>query len=235
MQTANPPSVLQPFSIIAIDGGAASGKSTTARALSERFHLLHVDTGSFYRALTAELLRQHLTPADLPGICAALARLALGARVDGRAAHMEIDARPVDPAAIRTPAVNANVAQFAAIPEVRAALLDYQRGFAALARAHPGSFRGLVMEGRDIGSKIFPDADLRFFLHADPAERARRRSNEGLQDQVAQRDALDNRRLLESAQGATIIDSTHLSLEQVVETISAQVAQKLQPPNPAAR
>ena len=213
------------FLIIAIDGGAASGKSSTARALSERFNLLHVDTGSFYRAIAAELLRQKLTPADLPGIRDALARLALGTRVDGRAAHMEIGGQPVDPAAIRTAEVNAHVAQFAAIPEVRAALLDYQRGQAAVARAH--AFRGLVMEGRDIGSKIFPDAGLRIFLHADPAERARRRSNEGLHDQVAQRDALDNKRLLESAQGALIIDSTRLDLAQVVEKISALVAEKV--------
>jgi len=218
------------FLIIAIDGGAASGKSTTARALSERFHLLHVDTGSFYRAITAELLRQNLTPDDHPAIRATLTHLALGARVEGRTAHMEIDARPVDPGAIRTAEVNATVAQFAAIPEVRAALLDYQRAFAPLARAHANAFRGLVMEGRDIGSKIFPDADLRIFLHADPVERARRRSNEGLQDQVARRDALDNQRLLESAQGATIIDSTHLNLDQVVEKISALVAEKLQNP-----
>ena len=217
------------FLIIAIDGGAASGKSSTSRALSERFNLLHVDTGSFYRAITAELLRQKLTPDDLPTIRAALARLTLGTRVEGRTAHMEIDARPVNPADIRTAEVNAHVAQFAAIPEVRAALLDYQRNQAAVAREHASHFRGLVMEGRDIGSKIFPDATLRLYLHADPAERARRRVNEGLQDQVARRDALDNQRLLESAQGATIIDSTHLNLDQVVEKISALVAQKLQP------
>ena len=213
------------FAIIAIDGGAASGKSSTARALSERFNLLHVDTGSFYRAITAELLRQKLTPDNLPAIRAALSRLALGTRVDGRTAHMEIGGHPVNPADIRTAEVNAHVAQFAAIPEVRAALLDYQRGQASVGRAR--AFRGLVMEGRDIGSKIFPDADLRFFLHADPVERARRRSNEGLQDQVAKRDALDNQRLLESAQGATIIDSTHLTLDEVVEKISAIVAAKL--------
>jgi cytidylate kinase len=138
---------------------------------------------------------------------------------------MEISGRVIDPEAIRSPAVNAEVAHFAAIPEVRAALLDYQRGQVATGRRH--GFRGLVMEGRDIGSKIFPDADFRFFLFADPVERARRREQEGRHDQVAKRDTLDQQRLVESAQGAELIDSTYLTLDQVVEKISAALATKL--------
>jgi len=216
---------MPPFITIAIDGGAAAGKSSTSRALAERFHLLHVDTGSFYRALTAGLLRQKVALDDLAGIRAALARITLGTRIEGRTAHMEINGQPVNPADLRTPEVNAVVAQFSAIPEIRATLLDYQRAHAATARAH--NFRGLVMEGRDICSKIFPDADLRLILHADPAERARRRAAEGLQDQIATRDNLDLARVQAGAQGATIIDSTHLTLDQVVEKISALVAEKL--------
>lgn len=218
------PANTNPF-IIAIDGGAASGKSSTARALSERFNLLHVDTGSFYRAISAELLRRKHTPADLPAIRDALPKIRLGTQVNGRTARMEIDGRPIDTAEIRTPEVNATVAQFAAIPEVRAALLAYQRGQADVARAH--NLRGLVMEGRDIGSVIFPDADLRFFLDADPAKRAERRRKEGLMDKVAERDVLDNIRLRESAKGAIMIDSTNLDLPQVVEKISGIVAEKL--------
>jgi cytidylate kinase len=138
---------------------------------------------------------------------------------------MEINGRVVPDAEIRTPAVNGSVATFAAIPEVRTALLDYQRSQADTARQH--DFRGLVMEGRDIGSKIFPDADLKFFLFADPAERARRREQQGLQDQVAKRDTLDGQRLRESLQGATVIDSTFLSLDQVVEQMSAAIADRI--------
>jgi cytidylate kinase len=215
---------MNPF-IVAIDGGAASGKSSTARALSKRFNLLHVDTGSFYRAISAELLRRKLTPADLPAIIAVLPAIRLGTRVNGRTAHMEIDGHPIVAAEIRSPEVNETVAKFAPIPELRAALLGYQRDQAGVARAH--DFRGLVMEGRDIGSKIFPNADLRFFLHADLEERARRRANEGLRDKIAERDILDNKRLLESAKGAIMIDSTNLTLEQVVEKISVIVAEKL--------
>lgn len=213
------------FIIVAIDGGAASGKSTSSRALSERFNLLHVDTGSFYRALTAELLRRGVRDGDVAAVKTALAGLRFTTRVTGRSAAMEIDGRVVPDAEIRTPAVNAAVAHFAAIPELRAALLGYQRSQADTARTH--GFRGLVMEGRDIGSKIFPDADLRFFLFADPEERARRRQQQGQQDHVAKRDTLDSQRLSESLQGATVIDSTLLTLEQVVEQMAAAIQARL--------
>lgn len=217
---ANPP-----FIIVAIDGGAASGKSSSSRTLSERFNLLHADTGSYYRALTAELLRRGVSPSDLAAVKAALAEVTFATRVNGRSAAMELSGRSIPDAEIRSPEVNANVATFAAIPDVRAALLDYQRGQAATAREH--RFNGLVMEGRDIGSKIFPDADFRFFLFADPAERARRRAQEGLQDQVAQRDTLDSQRLRESLRGAEVIDSTTLTLPQVVELIAAPIGARL--------
>ena len=214
-----------PFIIVAIDGGAASGKSSSSRTLSERFHLLHADTGSYYRALTAELLRQKVTPADLAGVKAALGDVAFTTRVTGRNAEIELSGHTIPDAEIRSAEVTANVALFAAIPEVRTALLDYQRSQADTARKN--GFNGLVMEGRDIGSKIFPDADFRFFLFADPVERARRREQQGLQDQVARRDTLDSQRLQESLQGAVLIDGTHLTLAQVVETLAAPIAARL--------
>lgn len=142
-----------PFIIIAIDGGAASGKSSSSRTLSDQFDLLHVDTGSYYRALTAELLRRGIRPDDLPALRTALAGLKLGTRLNGRSAEMEIDGR-VAGDEIRSREVNDAVSHFAAIPELRAALLTYQRGLADVGRAK--GFRGLVMEGRDIGSAIFP-------------------------------------------------------------------------------
>ena len=219
-----------PFLIVAIDGGAASGKSSSSRIISERFNLLHVDTGSFYRALTAGMLRAGASPTDLPTVLAALAALRLGTRVSGRSAEMEIDGRPVGDD-IRSRAVNDHVSHFAAIPELRAALLAYQRGQADVARAH--GFRGLVMEGRDIGSVIFPDADFRFFLHADPTERARRRANEGQHDSIVERDRLDSSRKtapLACPVGAISIDTTHVTLPQVVEQMAAAIATKLAAP-----
>ncbi len=215
------------FIIVAIDGGAASGKSSSSRALSEQFNLLHVDTGSFYRAITAELIRQGVAAADHVAVKGALAGLPLGTRVEGRSARMEIAGR-VAGDEIRSREVNEQVSHFAAIPEVRTALLAYQRGQAGVARTR--GFKGLVMEGRDIGSVIFPHADFRFFLQADPTERARRRANEGQQDSIAERDRLDSSRKtapLAVPAGALSIDTTHLSLAEVVKTMAVSIAARL--------
>lgn len=216
-----------PFIIVAIDGGAASGKSSSARALSERFHLLHVDTGSFYRAITFKLLEHGVTPGDEAATVQALDRLQPGTAVDGRSAIITIDGWTPDND-IRSASVNENVSRFAAMPVVRQFLLDYQRGQATVAR--DGGFRGLVMEGRDIGSVIFPDADLRFFLEASPEARAQRRANEGHDDQIHERDRLDKERKtapLICPSGAIAIDSTELTLNEVVEKMSALVQEKL--------
>jgi cytidylate kinase len=219
-----------PFIIVAIDGGAASGKSSSSRTLSERFNLLHVDTGSFYRAITAELLRLGLKPDNLPAVRQAVTGLVFSTHLNGRSAEMEIGGR-VAGDEIRSREVNDHVSHYAAIPELRAALLAYQRGLAGVGRAH--GFRGLVMEGRDIGSVIFPDADFRFFLHADPVERERRRAGQGLHDQIRERDRIDSSRKtspLTCPAGATSIDTTHASLDQVVEQMAAAIAAKLDTP-----
>jgi cytidylate kinase len=220
--------VTKKLTIVAIDGGAASGKSSTSRAISERFNFLHVDTGSFYRAVTAELLDLGVAPTDIAGVKDRLPQLKLGTRVEGRSAFMEISGKVVPESRIRSAEVTAAVSHFAAIPELRAALLAYQRGQVGVAEGH--GFRGLVMEGRDIGSVIFPDADFRFFLHADPVERARRRAQQGQQDQIAERDRLDSQRKtapLTVPAGATAIDSTHLTLEQVVEKLSTLINDRI--------
>jgi len=216
-----------PCIIVAIDGGAASGKSSTSRLLAERFKLLHVDTGSFYRHLTAELLRRGVAYTDLTTVAATVANLPLTTKLNGRSAQMLIGGEPAGDE-IRGAQVNEHVSHYAAIPAVRAALLAYQRGQTDVAKRH--GFRGLVMEGRDIGSVIFPNADFRFFLHADPVERAKRRAAEGRQDSVAERDRLDTSRKnapLVVPAGATDIDSTFLTLEQVVEKLSTQIATKV--------
>ncbi len=219
---------LNPFLIVAIDGGAASGKSSTARALAERFHFLHADTGSYYRALTAELLHRGVAATDPAAVRAELAELHFGTEVFLSSARLKIHGDKISNADIRSAAVNAAVSHFAALPEVRVTLLAYQRGLADVARKH--DFRGLVMEGRDIGSVIFPHADCRFFLHADPVERVRRRAREGQADAVAERDRLDSSREnapLTCPVGAVAIDSTHLSLPEVVEKLARQIFARL--------
>ena len=219
-----PPTSPNSLVIVAIDGGAASGKSSSSKILAEQFNLLHVDTGSFYRHITYELLRRGVPATDLPAINAALAKLQFTTRLNGRSAQMLVGGQPAG-SEIRGQDVNAHVSHYAAIPEVRHALLGYQRGLVDVAKAH--RFRGLVMEGRDIGSVIFPDAEFRFFLHADPAERAKRRAREGQTDSIAERDRIDSSRKaspLTSPAGAIDIDSTALTLDQVVARMAGLIA-----------
>lgn len=215
------------FIIVTIDGGAAAGKSSTAQALSQRHHLLHVDTGSFYRAITLYLLKRGLQAVETAGIRQALNNPAVSTQLHGREARMAIDGE-VPGEELRSGRVNVAVSGFAAEPAVREFLLDHQRDQAEFARAK--GFSGLVMEGRDIGSVIFPDADLRFFLEADPGARNLRRSSQGQEDSVETRDRLDSQR--ESAplicpEGAIRIDTTRMSLEEVIEQMGTLIQRKL--------
>ncbi len=208
------------FVIIAIDGGAAAGKSSTSRALSQAFNLMHVDTGSFYRALTVKLLEAKIEPQSGDSMNEGLAALSLETHVEGNTASIVVDGWIPDET-IRSTEVNQQVSRYAAIPELRKRLLGYQRSQADVAREN--GFAGLVMEGRDIGSAIFPDADLRLYLFADPVKRAQRRAAEGISDSIAARDKMDASRKaspLACPEGATLIDTSELSLEQVVAKVS---------------
>lgn len=212
------------FIIVAIDGGAAAGKSSTSRALSSRFNLMHVDTGSFYRATTVKLLEAGIPAESGNALQAGLSSLKLDTHTEGTSASIVINGWIPD-ASIRSETVNANVSQYAAVPELRKFLFDYQRDQANIAREK--GFAGLVMEGRDIGSTIFPDADVRLYLFADPAKRAARRAAEGLTDSIEERDKMDSSRKsspLAVPDGATLIDSSELTLEEVVEKVSDLVS-----------
>lgn len=215
------------FVIVTIDGGAASGKSSTSRALSKRFNLLHVDTGAFYRTVTLALLAAGVSPDTPDEIEAALPRLNISTGITGREALMLMDGEvPGD--ALRSAEVNDNVSSFSAQPAVRAYLLSYQRNQVKLAKTH--GFPGLVMEGRDIGSVIFPDADFRFFLLADEDERLRRRASQGEQDAIRKRDQMDTQRKaspLMCPPNAITINSTRLTLEEVVEKMSGILSERL--------
>ncbi len=206
--------------IIAIDGGAATGKSSTARGVAARLGFMHVDTGSHYRALTLLCLR-HGVPHDAPDALRALINAApLGTEVAGSSARITIDGRVPEDADLRGAEVNAHVSHYAAQPIVREALKQYQRDQVEVARRH--GFQGLVMEGRDIGSVIFPDATLKIFLEADEATRARRRSDQGQADSVAERDRIDTTRKqapLVVAPGAIRLDNSKLSLDQVIARV----------------
>jgi cytidylate kinase len=215
------------FKIIAVDGGAATGKSSTSRAIAERLNLMHVDTGAHYRTLTYALLAVGASDETPDAIPALLESLKLDTTIEGRSARLSINGNVPADADIRSPEVNANVSKFAAIESVREFLFNYQRSQADVARNHP-ELTGLIMEGRDIGSVIFPNAEFRFFLFADEATRAARRAKDGQTDSIAERDKRDSQRKtapLVCPEGAIRVDTGPLPLEGVVDHICEIIAE----------
>ena len=197
---------------IAIDGPAASGKSTVARRLAERLGLIMINTGAMYRAIAWATIRKGVDAADPDAVKAMLAELEVTCGVNNGGSTILIDG--VDPGeALRQDPVNARVSKVAAIPEVRELLVAKQREYLTL-----GS---LVMEGRDIGSVVFPNTPYKLYIDASEEVRLARRSAEGLADVVSQRDAEDSKRKaspLVVAEGATVIDSSEMDIDEVVET-----------------
>lgn len=206
---------------IAIDGPAGAGKSTVARILAARLGYLYVDTGAMYRALTYEALHVGVNLQDPQCLAALAARVHLEL-VDDR---LYCDGREVTPY-LRLPDVSRYVSVVASVPAVRARMVEWQR---EIAGRHP-----VVMDGRDIGSYVLPEAEYKFFITASLKERARRRWQELLvqghtgltleqvQEELAVRDALDAGRdiaPLARAPDAICIDTTALTPEQVVESI----------------
>ena len=210
----------QCFKVVAIDGGAATGKSSTSRALAERIGFLRVDTGAHYRTLTLLALSRGIAPGDVESVEDFLSGIELETRIDAGSARLLVDGRVPAEAELRSPEVNAAVSLFASLPEVRAALLEYQRSLVAIARER--GFAGIIVEGRDIGSVVLPDADHRFFLEADPQTRAARRLRDGETDSIAKRDAIDSSRKtapLVCPDGAIRIDTSRHTLPEVVDEL----------------
>lgn len=215
------PLASQSFLVVSVDGGAASGKSSTCRAVAERLHFLHVDTGAHYRAVTRLCLDEGLPPESQPALLTAfLRRLQLSTEIHGVEAELRIDGVAFSRERLRSAEVNAAVSPMAAIPEVRKTVFAYQRNQATVARE--AGFHGLIMEGRDIGTVIFPDAHCKFYLEADTATRTARRASEGQTDTIQQRDAIDSSRKtapLAHAANAILIDTSRHSLEEVVDIV----------------
>jgi cytidylate kinase len=210
------------FRVVAIDGGAASGKSSTSRELARRHNLMHVDTGSHYRAVSLACLNKGLDAEDSPALRAFVDNLTLDSMVDGIESRICLESsEPVRQQDLRSVAVNKVVSPFSAMPFIREAVKAYQRSQVTIAREQ--GFHGIVMDGRDIGTVILPDADLKIFMIADPETRQRRRELEGATDTVAERDKRDSSRKtapLKPADDAVLIDNSNLSLPQVVDRIS---------------
>jgi cytidylate kinase len=196
---------------IAIDGPAASGKSTLARLLARRLGLIMVNSGDMYRAVTWKALQENIDPHDTVAVARLLERVDIECGSDGIMSTIAIDG--VDPGnQLRSEAVNANVSAISAIPAVREKLIDLQRGYLDHA--------SIVMEGRDIGSVVFPDTPYKIYVDAAEHVRAARRGDEGLVDSISKRDAADSQRAtapLVVAEGATILDNSDHSIESGVE------------------
>lgn len=211
------------FKTLAIDGGAGTGKSTTASILADRLHLLHVDTGSHYRTLTKYFAEKEITTDNIKASFLHSAP-SLSSQLYGNRSLLSIDGEVYAPESLRTEAVNEFVSHVASVPEVRTLLFDYQRGQIEIAKEN--NFSGLVMEGRDIGTVILPDADLKIFLVADQRVRESRRQTDGEIDKISSRDHLDKSRSiapLKESEGALRIDTSLLGIEEVYTAITTKL------------
>mgnify|MGYP001358027082 FL=1 len=208
---------MKKFTTIAIDGGAGSGKSTTATNLSTKLNFLHVDTGSHYRSIASVLINESV---GFNQIDENLNKFKLSSSVSGSKSLLLINDNLVPESILRSEEVNNSVSKYASISSVRNLLFEYQRSQVELAKKH--NFNGLVMEGRDIGSIILPNADLKLFLHAPDSIRQNRRSGDGEKDQILQRDQMDTSRkvapLVQSAD-SIMINTGELSIEEVFSQI----------------
>lgn len=205
--------------IVAVDGPGGSGKSTVSRRLAVRLGWLHLDTGAFYRAATLAALRDGTDPKDLNSTLQAIARR----RYRQERGRMYLDGEDVT-SEIRGPEVTTVVSAVAAMPEVRRIMVREQRKWVAGHRANA------VVEGRDIGTVVFPDADLKVWLVANPPVRARRRAVEtgesiaDVEKDLARRDRADSQRTVspqKPASDAIHLDTSNMGVEQVVERIMA--------------
>lgn len=198
------------FRVIAVDGPAASGKSSVSRALAGRLGFVYVNTGAMYRAVTWLVLREGVEPSDSKGVEALLAASRLEAGMGD--AHSNFRVNGLDPGeALVSSEVNSGVSEVARLPCVRTRLVDLQRQY--------GSLCDSVMEGRDIGSVVFPETPAKFYIDASVEVRAARRLGQGINDPVALRDAMDSARQsspLTVPPGAWVIDSSSMSVEEVV-------------------
>jgi cytidylate kinase len=217
--------------VIAIDGPAASGKSTVSRAVAKTLGFNYVDSGAMYRAITWKALQNGVDVEDSVAVIGMMHTVKIYFELAEGEVRMFIDGvYPGD--AIRDPRVTEKVSTVAAIPEVRQILVQHQRSLT--------KFGNLVMEGRDIGSVVFPDTPYKFYLDANPAVRAQRRARdleamkiranqEGVAQSLQQRDKLDSQRSaspLQIALGATVIDNSKLTAGETSELIVAHIREQ---------
>ncbi|MBK1791344.1 (d)CMP kinase [Persicirhabdus sediminis] len=207
---------------VAIDGPAASGKSTVAKKLAKLLGLNMVNTGAMYRAVVWGALQKNVSPNDPAAVVAMLSDFDFECKINQGSSEVWVDGQLLE-SELRSDAVNANVSAIAAIVEVRELLVAKQRGLL--------QYGSVIMEGRDIGSVVFPDTPYKLYIDASEEVRAARRAADGEVDAVGKRDAQDSKRKVSPlivADGATVIDSSEMTLEEVIEAaVAALTAQGL--------
>ena len=206
--------------VIAIDGPAASGKSSVAWQLADRLGFVYVNSGAMYRAVTWHVLDRGIDPADATGIALLLEKTRVVCDLENNESRILIDG--VDVAKhLRDVRVNEGVSLVSSVPRVRELLVARMRAYAL--------DHDLVMEGRDIGSVVFPGTPYKFYIDASPEIRFRRRAAQGQPDQIAARDRADSSRRdspLTIAPDAAVIDSSEFTIAEVVDQIMAQLQAK---------
>ena len=207
--------------VIAIDGPSASGKSTNAKRVARALNFVYVDTGAMYRTLAWYCLQHKIDVEDEKAIARACAKWnPVLECVDG---HVQLTLAGYNPAKeIRTPEVSAAVPHVAAVPKVRVWMKHTQRECIR--------FGNLVMEGRDIGTNVFPETDFKYYLDAHPEERSRRREAEGVKENLAARDQRDSQRAaapLMIALGAKVINNSQMTTEQTSALILEDIQTRL--------
>ena len=206
--------------VIALDGPAASGKSSVARQLARRLGFAYVNSGAMYRAVTWSVLNAGIDPSDKRRIAELIATLSLAGVLKDRELHLLIDNVDLTEH-LHEDRVNSEVSRVSTAPEVRQVLVQRMRDYA---RKHD-----LVVEGRDIGSVVFSDTPYKFYIDASPEVRAQRRAAQGHRDEIARRDQADSSRAaspLVIAKDAEVIDTSNLTVEQVVDEIVKRLGDK---------
>lgn len=196
---------------IALDGPAASGKSTLARELAKKLNLTMVNSGEMYRAVTWKILQLGVNPSDHAAVVDALNSMDIKCGIEDGFSTIAIDGVRLG-SELRTAEVNGSVSFVSAVPEVRERLVNLQRGYL--------EYTDVVMEGRDIGTVVFPDTPFKIYVDADPNARAQRRVDAGEVDSIHERDKEDSQRKtapLKVADGAVLLDTSPHSIESMTQ------------------